>query len=250
MEYESSEAIIYNLVDYSNTSKIISFLSSSRGKISCIAKGIKRKNNPWRFYSDRLNLVEIQFTWRSSREIQTLTEMNLINNYPEIKKDIQRQTLASLILECAYNLSPKDEKIDTAFSIVKNAFESINNSKINISQLHNTIPTFLWQILKIYGIEPQLTHCSNCGSPLNTLLKLSFYGGAVCDKCPYHITLTKEESSVLYQISQSANCPSINPPIIPNQILIKLVLILCDFITFNSDQNIKSINVYKELFAN
>ncbi|MCX8064989.1 MAG: DNA repair protein RecO [Candidatus Hydrogenedentes bacterium] len=248
MGYESSEALIFNLVDYSNTSKIITFLSSSRGKIACIAKGINRKNNPWRFFSDRLNLVEIQYIWKTTREVQTLIEMTLLNNYPEIKKDIYRQTLASLLLEYAYYLTPREEKSEKSFTIVRKAFELISNVCIPLYEVYEKIPIFQWSLLKIQGIEPQLTYCCNCGIPVNKISKFSFMGGIVCDKCPYHALLSKEEVSVLHSISQMNISGDLQPINIQNQTLKKLVLLLCDYSKFHTEQEIKSLRVYRELF--
>lgn len=248
MEYESSEAFIFNLVDYSNTSKIISFLTSSTGRISCIAKGIKRKNNPWKFFADRLNLVEIQYTWKSTREVQTLTEMSLIDNYPEIKKNIYRQTLASLVLEYAYYLTPRDEKSDSTFAITKLAFELISNPNIPLPDIHKKVPLFQWHLLKIHGIEPQLKYCCICGSPISSILKFSFKGGVVCDKCPYHLLLSKEEANFFYLLSQFTEDEGKILTNIPKQNLTKLVILLCNYLKFHIEQNLNSLTVYKELF--
>ena len=109
MPINQSEAFVVNLYDYSETSRIVQFLTAQQGKLSCIAKGVRRKNSYWAHALDRLNRVEIFYTWKPTREVQTLTEVILVNSYPELKKDIYKQVLASLILETAFSMTEVEE---------------------------------------------------------------------------------------------------------------------------------------------
>jgi len=249
MSANQTEAFVVHLYDYSETSRIIQFLTAHRGKMSCIAKGVHRKNNPWSFSLDRLNRVEIFYTWKSTREVQTLTEVNLIDSYPELKRDIKKQVLASLILETAFSMTETEQKVLKTYTQVCKAFEHISNSGISSEHAVFLTCCHLWQILIHNGIEPQLHICVRCGKPLKEVRHFSLQGGVVCDNCKSDITLNSEEVrglQLLQYLEDPLNIPYENKAFL-SLFEKKILPFICSFITFHLRHPLKSYNVFQEL---
>ncbi len=249
MSTNQTEAFVVHLYDYSETSRIIQFLTAQRGKMSCIAKGVRRKNNPWTYSLDRLNRVEIFYTWKSTREVQTLIEVSLIDSYPELKKHIKKQVLASLILETAFSMTETEQRIQKTYNQVCNAFEQISSPDI-----YNEFAIFLtcwhlWQILVHNGIEPQLHICVRCGKPIEKAVHFSLQGGVVCNNCKPDRTLNNDEVrclQILQHLDNPLNFPFNHTSFLP-LFETKILSFLCSFITYHLGHPLKSYNVFHEL---
>jgi len=245
-----TEAFVVNLYDYSETSQIVQFLTAQRGKISCIAKGVRRKNNPWKYALDRLNRVEIFFTWKSTREVQTLTEVTLINNYPELKKHIKKHVLACLILETAFSMTETEQSAPQVFTLVCKAFEHISDLDDTSENLVFLTCGYLWHLLTANGITPQLYFCIFCGKPVQNAHLFSFQGGVVCPNCKKgDKVFSSEEVHCLFTLSQwniSSEFPY-NDKSTLSLYETKILPFLCSFIAFHIGHSLKSYNVLCEL---
>lgn len=240
-----TEAFVVHLYDYSETSRIVQLLTAQQGKLSCIAKGLKRKNNPWAYALDRLNRVEIFYTWKSTREVQTLTDVILIDSYPELKKEIQKQVLASLILETAFSMTETEQVASQTYNQVKEAFNQLNNTDIEMAVFLTC--WHLWRILTHNGIEPQLQICVRCGKTVQHANRFSWQGGVVCQNCYSDRALNNEEIECL-QTLQNLSDPLTLPISHVKSVYTTSVLpLLCTFITYNIGHSLKSYNVFREL---
>ncbi len=244
-----TEAFIVHLYDYSETSRIIQFLTAQRGKISCIAKGARRKNNPWNYSLDRLNRVEIFYTLKSTREIQTLTDLHLIDSYPELKKDIKKQVLASLILETAFSMTETEQKAQRTYSQTCKAFEQISNPDLLPEYFAFISCWHLWKILVHNGIEPQLNVCVRCGKPIKDTNYFSFQGGVVCKNCkPDRMLDTNEIQclNLLQKTNEFQEIAHIKKDLLP-LFETRILPFLCSFIIYQLGHPLKSYSVFCEL---
>ncbi len=249
MSINQTEAFVVHLYDYSDTSRIVQLLTAQRGKMSCIAKGVRRKNNPWNYALDRLNRVEIFYTWKSTREVQTLTDVNLIDNYSELKKHIKKQVLASLILETAFSMTETEQSVYQTYTEICNAFENISNSNIQDELAVFFACWHLWQILIYNGIEPQLHICVRCGKLIKEARHFSFQGGVVCENCKSDKTLNNEEIrglQLLQYLNNPLDIPSNSEHFLP-LFGTKILPFMCSFIAFHIGHPLKSYNVFREL---
>ena len=79
MAQEKAEALVLRGVDFSETSRIITFLSPERGLLTCIAKGVRRKGSPLASVLDTFNHVELVYYWKEGRGVHTLGEASLLH---------------------------------------------------------------------------------------------------------------------------------------------------------------------------
>ncbi|HOV32637.1 MAG TPA: DNA repair protein RecO [Candidatus Hydrogenedens sp.] len=242
-----TEAFVVHLYDYSETSKIVQFLTAQQGKLSCIAKGLKRKNNPWVYALDRLNRVEIFYTWKSTREVQTLTDVNLIDSYPELKKDIQKQVLASLILETAFSMTETEQVAFQTYNQVQEALSQLNNADIDNDMAVFLTCWHLWRILAYNGIEPQLQICIHCGKAVQHANRFSWKGGVVCQNCPSDRILEMKEIECLQTLKNLSDPLSVPVSQVKSIYNTRVLPLLCTFIIYNVGHPLKSYNVFCEI---
>jgi len=80
MTLESTEALVVKTQKYQESSKIVTLYTRKLGKISVIAKGIRKTDSKLGGILEVINLVSTVFYYKSSRNIQLLKECDLINS--------------------------------------------------------------------------------------------------------------------------------------------------------------------------
>ncbi|HNT88720.1 MAG TPA: DNA repair protein RecO, partial [Candidatus Hydrogenedentes bacterium] len=95
MPQERTEAVVLRGVDFSESSRIVTFLTPDRGRVACLAKGARRKNCPYAAALDTFNRVELVYYWKDGRNVQTLGEAALLDAYPGIKGDLEKSVYAA-----------------------------------------------------------------------------------------------------------------------------------------------------------
>jgi len=68
------QAVCIRAVDYSETSQVVTFLTRSAGKVGVIAKGTKRKNNPFGGPIELFSFGNIVFSDSTREKLATLVE--------------------------------------------------------------------------------------------------------------------------------------------------------------------------------
>lgn len=185
-EILKTEAIVLNKIDYSDTSKIVNLFTKEYGKISVIIKGGRDSKSKIGKISDPLNYLQIIYYKKDSRQIQLLTDADLILYFHNIKTEIDRLTYATAILELFIKLIPENEynlKLFKGLIKILGLFDNLNSEPIDLFN------SFLMFFIKEIGFEIQLSNCSNCGKSLS--LNQSFYfnydKGILCTECKANI---------------------------------------------------------------
>ena len=120
MAYERTEAVVLRKVDFSETSRIVTFLTPDRGRMACMARGARRKGSPLAAALDTFNRCELTYAWRDSRQVQNLIEAHVIDGFELVKRDVLRMAAASFVLEtalhAAHENNPAPELYDALVS--------------------------------------------------------------------------------------------------------------------------------------
>ena len=180
MSIEQSEAIVIRGVDFSETSRIVTVLTPGRGKVALMAKGVRRKNSALSGLLDAFNRVSLQFQWKDSRSVQTVSEGVLIDGYSAIKSDLEKSTYGAFILELLGKLSHENYPNEDVYHTVLHGLDAL-------VQWHDDVPTFIswWaiQLMTHAGFAPSIDQCGSCGTLLTNPAGFSNASGLVCGNC-------------------------------------------------------------------
>lgn len=187
------EGIIINTKNYGDNSKILDILTNEYGMIGVISKGCKSIKSNLRSVSDKLTYARFTIYYKSDK-LSTLKEANIINNFSNIKKDIEKISYACFLLDLAYQVHKQSDDKDI-YSILISALIKINDnfnplSIINIVEL---------KYLNYLGIAPTLDGCSICGSKSIVTLS-SDKGGYLCSKCHTNEPIFSEKAIKLVRM--------------------------------------------------
>ena len=90
MASEKSRAIVLRLVDFSESSCIVTLFTEDFGKIGALAKGARRLKGPFESALDLLAVCRIVFLHKSSDALDLLTEAKLERRFRAASRDLSR----------------------------------------------------------------------------------------------------------------------------------------------------------------
>ena len=181
-EIYKTRAVVLRKLDYGDTSKIADFYTEEFGKVSGIIKGARSKNSKIGMLIDLGNFVEIVFYKKTSREIQLVSQADLISHFPHIKDDLEKLKYTSAVLELLLNLTVEYETNKKLFKGAVRILELLNDSDQKPDLL---FAKFFLFFIKEIGYELGLEICSDCGKKINPGLgaAFNFEQGILCSDC-------------------------------------------------------------------
>ena len=111
----TSKAIVLRSIDYQGSSKIITVLCQSHGKIALIAKGVKKPKNKLAGTIEVGNILETTYYYKASRNIQTLSDASIIYQSLNFRKDFERASILYSTLELISQLIHENEENNELF---------------------------------------------------------------------------------------------------------------------------------------
>ena len=170
---EEVNGIKKNEKPYGETSKIINVLTEEHGIIGMMVKGCRTMKSPLRSTTGKLTYGKF-FIYYKKDKLSLLSEVNIINNFNNIKKDIDRISYASFILELAEQVY-KQNNNQSIYKLLIDGLIKINDG-FDPLIITNIIEL---KYLDYLGVLPVLDCCSVCGSQNNIVTLSSDLGGYV-----------------------------------------------------------------------
>lgn len=211
-----SKAFVLNKLDYGDTSKIVNLFTEEFGRIAGIIKGARSAKSKIGKAVDILNFVEIVFYRKENRDIQVITQADLISHFPNIKSDLEKLKYSSAIIELVLKLTVENDPHKRLFTGVERILKRMDSE--------DTAPILLFAFffkffLSEIGYGLVTDSCSECNKDLfdSDEIIYNYELGFLCDTCgkdhliSYNfsselfskiICLSQREKSCSYKISE------------------------------------------------
>lgn len=171
------EGIIVSEVDYKESSKIINIFSPSVGVIGVLARGTKNIKNKLSGVTSKLTYGYFHIDYKENK-LSTLMEVDVIDGFRNIRRDIDKISYASYLVE----LSSMAYRHDSSVDIYNLLIASLK--KINEGYDYEVITNILeLKLLTYLGIKPVIDSCVNCGNKNDIVTISSYKGGYLCKDC-------------------------------------------------------------------
>ena len=205
MPQERTEAVVLRGVDFSETSRIVTFLCPDRGRVACMAKGARRRKSPLAATLDTFNRVELVYSWKDGRAVQSLIEAAILDGFEAVKGDLEKATWAAFPLELAYKAAHENNPSHALYAALIQGLESLAAWDGDI-RTHACWQ--VWRLLAAAGYEPGLDVCVECGGPVPEAPGFSYAGGVTCSACRPDRKVSVRDYAALRAIAgQAATCP-------------------------------------------
>lgn len=126
----SSEGIILKRSNFGEADRILIVFSKRYGKITLLAKGIRKLGSRKRGHLEIFS--KVKFSAVTSTGFDILTEAEAISNFTKLRLNLNRVTLAYYFCEVLNKITKEDEKHDELFDLLENSLkelETANNLK-------------------------------------------------------------------------------------------------------------------------
>lgn len=238
-ELLKSDAIILDSIRWKDTSKIVTMFSREYGIIKVIARGVYRNKSTFAGKLESLNRVEIVINSSSSRSLQILTEVDVIDSYNAIRPDLQRLPYALAILELIRQ-TIRESHVDTIF------YDFIIVLLDGLRTIQKPVIIFIYFLLKLVsflGFKPNLDECQVCNkTPSSDTSYFSLEKGTIfCQDCAEGAAmLRKVKASDLELLKRLQNFPhrkidEFEVKDLPAQYFTTLLI---DYLNFHTETNV------------
>ena len=124
-----TQAIILRVIDYQESSKILTVLSAEHGKIALIAKGAKKPKSKLAGILDIGAVLGVVYYYKPNRGVQTLTEASLQYSTDSFRKNFDKAAILYSTLEIVAQLIHEHEVNHPIFEFSKNFIEWLGDSE-------------------------------------------------------------------------------------------------------------------------
>lgn len=176
--------IVIKQVDYGEADRILSVITANHGKISAIAKGVRRLK------SRKANacglFVESQFVFAEGKTLDLITEADAISSFDSIKDELERVSVLFYISELLDRMVEGNDELNgwSIFELLQNFLQLAEYA--NEKSIFNLVRGFEARLLSLLGLTPELYFCVSCKQKLKSGDQLSFdikSGGIRCEGC-------------------------------------------------------------------
>ena len=171
------KGIIVSTTPFKETSKILNVLTEDGKIVSMMARGVKQVKNVLRSKTNNFTYGYF-YTYYKEDKLSTLTNVDIINDFENIKNDLELISYLSYLVELSEKVA-KQTTSNNIFDLLITALEKINDG---------FDPIIIKNILEIkfldyLGLKLNLDNCNNCGSNKDIVTISSSLGGFICKNC-------------------------------------------------------------------
>jgi len=228
------EGIVVSEVDYKESSKIINVLTPEYGIIGFLARGTKKIKSNLSGVCSKLTYGYFHVNYHDNG-LSSLIEVDVIDSFNNIKKDINLISYAVYLLELADRVYRHDND--------KNIYDMLIQSlkKINEGYDYQVIShIFELKMLDFLGIRPVVDECVNCGSKVDIVTISSYRGGYLCKNCCHGEVIVNIKTIKLLRMFYYVDIAKITKLDISDNIKKELSQFIYDYYDRYSGINLKS----------
>ena len=193
MAAQKTQAIVIRTFPLQEFHKIITFYTPDFGKVKAVAYGVKSPKSRLGGSLELLNHGTLLFQYRENRELQNITDFNLIDGFDAIRSDFTRITYGCYFAEVVDSIASEGIASPEIFNLLHTAYQFLVHA--------NDIPLlargFEIKFLDCAGYGPELSRCVHCGSAVTEVSRVAEdvpinrhgiafsvrYGGVLCGRC-------------------------------------------------------------------
>jgi DNA repair protein RecO (recombination protein O) len=146
-----TNGIVLSRVDYGEADRIITFLTDDAGKLTVIAKGVRRTKSKLAGAVELFSVSELVYV-QGRGTMGTLVSARLTRHYGTIVKNVDRTMAGYDLLKLLFK-SIEDASEDTYYTLLDRALTALDSADIPLAIIRSW---FTAQLLRIAGHTPNL----------------------------------------------------------------------------------------------
>ncbi|MBL7191506.1 DNA repair protein RecO [bacterium] len=167
---------------HSESSRILTVFTEAQGKISLMAKGIRKGKG--RSPADPFSYMNLVYSYKSSRDIQVLTQIELVDAFMGIRENMDKMRSAFAVCELTLRTIETQDSHPALFAILVETLQALNKTT---GSPHNYFWRYGLRLIQEIGFGLDFNSCQSCGKEFTMeggSFRFSFAnGGLICGNC-------------------------------------------------------------------
>jgi DNA repair protein RecO (recombination protein O) len=169
----TSEGIILGRINYGEADRIISVFSKDKGKISLIAKGVRRPKSRKRGHIEIFSRISFQAV--SGRGLDIMTEAEIIDDFKIIRISLKKVSLAYYFMEVIGKITHGGEGNLGVYELLVECLEKLKTTKL----LKKLRLEFVQNLIILLGYWPADKALLNPDEELEKIIERQIYSKRV-----------------------------------------------------------------------
>lgn len=179
MKTYNTEAIVIKSIRYKDSDRIYTLFTEYNGKISAIARGVRKISSRRSGNLDTLNHIYVKIR-ESSKGFKSIEEVKTLETFVDIKKRLDLSKSAYYITELLHRNTEEESDDRALFRLLLTTLRMLPRNPDAVTTY------FKINLLENLGYQLNLKSCINCGRSLDNTDKYTFkpdLGGFLCSNC-------------------------------------------------------------------
>ncbi len=241
-----TQAIVLSHIEYGEADRILKIFTLEKGKISAIAKGVRKIRSRKAGHLEPFTHVNLYLA--KGRNLDIITQAETIDPFLGLRENLERVAYASYVMELLDRFTYEEGQNVGLFRLLANTLSRLENQ----SNTETVVHFFEVRLLDLLGFRPQLFECVECG---NEIIEQDQYfspllGGVLCPKCGnFRGEAWQVEKDVLryFRHLQRSKWGQLAVIVIPSSIESKLADLVTKYFTYLLERKLNSPTFLREV---
>jgi len=181
MPYVRTPGVCLRKVDFSETSQVLRFFTRVHGKVSCIAKGAKRRRGTFPAPFDILAVYDLVRIEKRPGTLDLVTQAERLKAFPRLAGDYARFAAACYAAEFVDEFAPEGMPAEDLYDRLVEVLDRLEGA----APVPDAVFSFEARSLRALGYFPRARECGICRKEVRR--PEAYFsvrdGGAVCVEC-------------------------------------------------------------------
>lgn len=243
MNYKT-QGIILKRRNIGETDRILTVLTNRYGKISIIAKGIRKTLSKLGGHLELFYLTD--FVIAEGKNLDIVTGAQIIKPFSNLRKDLRLTQKVYYLSELIDKLVNENVESKEIFDLFYNALEELDRSDNPL-----LLRYFELQILSHLGHKPEVDVCVKCRNKLTPekIYWSNELGGTLCENCRQYsegFLQVSAEAIKIFRIFLEYDISAIHKLKLDKKLMVELENIIDNFLSYSSEKDFNSKKYVRE----
>jgi len=236
-----TEAIVLKHVNLKEADKILTLYTPGMGKLSAVAKGVRRPRSKTGGHLELLSHCALMLT--RGRNLDTVNQVQTISSFLPLREDLWRASLALYAAEMVSRFTVEHVENYPVYRLLLDTLKRLCDTQDG----ELTLRFFELNLLAHLGYQPELYDCISCKKPLEPTENFfsASGGGVLCPACrdrePLARPLSLNALKVM-RLCQHGDYARVNSVRVDGELMLEMESILRGYIRYLLEREVKSVD--------
>jgi len=237
----NTEAVVLKRINLKEADRILTLYTPNLGKISAVAKGVRRPKSKMGGHLELLTHCSLMLT--RGRNMDTVNQAQTISSFRLLREDLWREGLALYAAELVTQFTVEHQENYLIYRLLLDTLNRLCDTKY----VEAALRFFEINLLTHLGYKPELHHCVSCKKPVEPTANYfsASGGGVLCPACrsrEQFARLISLNALKVMRVCQQDDFTKVSKVNISDELSTELEGVLRQYIRYLLEREVKSVS--------